>query len=104
MLFEALTQPQRDAARPWLFLLDDEAPPMVVEAAPPHFLVWSSLWPRRSDVRIRFELPADRSRQGTDLVWTLLADEPSPDESLVGHMRKRVNQLINRDLRLSLGQ
>ncbi len=104
MLFEALTEPERDPARTWLLLLDDEVPPMVVESAPPQFLVWSSLWPRRSDVRIRFELLPDGSRQGTDLMWTLLADEPSPDESLVGHMRKRLNELINRDLRLSLGQ
>ncbi len=77
---------------------------MVVESAPPQSLVWSSLWPRRSDVRIRFALPPDDSEQGTDLMWTLLADEPSPEESLVGHMRKRVNELINRDLRLSLRQ
>ncbi len=77
---------------------------MVVESAAPDFVVWSSIWPRRSDVRVRFDLPPDRSEQGTDLTWTLLAGEPSPDQSFVGHMRKRVNELINRDLRLSFGQ
>jgi len=29
-----------------------------------------------------------RGPGGTDLRWTLTVDEPAPDESLTGHMRK----------------
>ncbi|HYZ55417.1 MAG TPA: hypothetical protein VE733_18205 [Streptosporangiaceae bacterium] len=52
---------------------------------------------------MRFDLPADGG-QGTDLRWTLLVDEPMPDAALVGHMRKRLNQLINANLRYTFGQ
>lgn len=52
---------------------------------------------RRSDG----ELAADGA--GTALTWTLLVDEP-PDASRLGHYRKGLNELINRDLRLSYGQ
>ena len=41
---------------------------------------------------------------GTDLRWTLLVEEPRPNDSLVGHMRKRLNQLINANLRYTFGQ
>jgi hypothetical protein len=53
VVFEALCEPDRDPARPWLRLLDDE---------------------------------------------------PEPDASLLGHMRYRLNQLINADLRYTFGQ
>ena len=39
-----------------------------------------------------------------DLRWTLTVDEPIPSDELLGHIRKRINELINRDLRLSFGQ
>jgi hypothetical protein len=103
-LFEALTHPNRDPARQWLILLPDEQPPTVVEQSAPDLVVWSSLWPSRPDARIRFDLPHDRSRQGTDLRWTLLLDEPLPDQGKLGHLRKRLNQLINANLRYSCGQ
>jgi hypothetical protein len=32
VVFEALTQPDRDPARPWLLLLDDERLPDVIDA------------------------------------------------------------------------
>lgn len=41
---------------------------------------------------------------GSDLRWTLLVEEPLPDASRLGHLRKRINQLINADLRYSYGQ
>ncbi|RBY75685.1 hypothetical protein DQ239_16600 [Blastococcus sp. TF02-09] len=104
VLFEALTAPDRDPARPWLRLLDDERCPRVIEAVAPDLVVWSSLWNRRPEAQIRFELPGDRSGYGTDLRWVLLVDEPQPDASLLGHLRRRINELINADLRYSLGQ
>jgi hypothetical protein len=104
VLFQALTEPDRDPARPWLELLDDEQRPRLIEADHPHLVVWSSLWTKRPDAIIRFELPADRSGYGTDLRWTLLVDEPMPAPALLGHMRKRLNQLINANLRFTFGQ
>jgi hypothetical protein len=102
IVFEALTQPDRDPARPWLHLLDDEIRPRVVQASEPSLVVWSSVWIKRTDATIRFDLPA--GGQGTDLCWTLLVDEPVPDDAVLGHMRKRLNQLINANLRYTFGQ
>jgi hypothetical protein len=87
-----------------LLLLDDERPPTTLTADAPLLVVWSSLWNKRPDVRIRFDLPPDDMRQGTYLRWTLLVDEPMPDPSQLGHFRKRINELINANLRYSFGQ
>lgn len=46
----------------------------------------------------------ERPGGGTDLRWTLFVQEPAPGEELVGHLRKRMNQLINAELRYSFGQ
>ena len=64
--------------------------------------MWSSLWDRRSDARICFELAQDG--YGTDLHWVLLVDEPVPDASLLSHMRRRINELINANLRYTFGR
>jgi hypothetical protein len=104
VLFEALTNPDRDSARPWLELLDDEVRPQIVRADAPALVVWSSLWAKRPDAVLRFDLPPDSGGQGTDLRWTLTVAEPVPPDPLVGHLRKRVNQLINANLRFTFGQ
>lgn len=104
IIFEALTQPNRDPQRMWLLLLDDEVPPKVLRSRRPDTVVWSSLWKKRPDAVIRFDLPRDKGGYGTDLRWTLEVDEPLPDDGLVGHMRKRLNELINANLRRSFGQ
>jgi hypothetical protein len=101
-VFEDLTAPDRSVTRPWLQLLDDEVAPVVSESREPAYVVWSSLWPRRPDARIAFELP--QGGGGTDLRWTLTVEEPAPDESLTGHMRKRINTLIHANLRYTYGQ
>jgi len=100
---ESLMEPDRDPTRPWLRLLADEVRPQIVEARPPELVVWSSLWPSRPDALVRFDLAPD-GRGGTDLRWTLLVAEPMPDPSKLGHLRMRLNQLINADLRYSYGQ
>jgi hypothetical protein len=102
VVFKALTQPDRDPSRPWLLLLADEQRPDVVEAREPELLVWSSLWDHRPDARIRFELPLDSPGYDTDLRWRLLVDEPAPD-AVLRHMRRRINQLINANLRFTFG-
>ncbi len=104
-VFEALTQPHRgEPRRTWLVLLDDEVEPTVVEQHRPDLVVWSSLWTRRPDARLRFDLPPDAGGYGTDLRWTLTVDEPLPDAALLGHLRKRVNELVNARLRYHFGQ
>jgi hypothetical protein len=103
VVFEALTQPHRDPTRPWLILLDDEAEPTVVAASEPELVIWSTLWPHRPTIQIRFEMEPD-SGTGTKLRWRLLAEQPIDDESAIGHMRKRINELINANLRYSFGQ
>jgi hypothetical protein len=86
VVFAALADPDRDPNRPWLVLLPDEQRPLVVRADEPHSLVWSSLWPRRPDATLQFDLA--RSADGsTDLRWTLYVEDPAPDESLTGHVR-----------------
>jgi hypothetical protein len=74
-------------------LLDDERSPKLIDAEKPSFIVWSSLWGKRPDARIRFDLASD-GEAGTQLRWTLLLEEPMPDPSLLGHLRKRLNELI----------
>ncbi len=104
VLYEALTRPDRDPARRWLVLLDDERPPTIVERNEPGLVVWSSLWDRRPDARVCFELLPDRTGYGTDLCWTLLVDEPAPDPSLEGHLRRRIDELVNANLRYTFGR
>ncbi len=103
VVFDALTDPDRDPSRPWLELLDDEQRPRVIDADRPGTVVWSTLWPARPDAIVEFDLPGDGG-SGTALRWTLRVDEPTPDAALTGHLRKRMNQLINANLRYSFGQ
>ena len=102
VVFEALTEPERPGGRPWLRLLADEIRPRVLESDEPGLVVWASIWPKRPDAVIRFDLPG--SGGGTDLRWTLSVEEPVPDDALVGHLWKRLNQLINAELRYFFGQ
>jgi hypothetical protein len=103
VVFEALTDFHRDPTRPWLVLRDDEQEPEIVQARSPDTVVWSSLWPHHPTARIRFQIDSDGS-YGSELRWTLAAEPPAPDESTVGQMRKRINELINANLRYSFGR
>jgi hypothetical protein len=96
---EALLQPDRDPSRAWLALLDDEQRPRI--GSGDSHVTWSALWLKRPDAVIDFELQS--SGGGTGLRWRLYVDEPRPDAALIGHLRKRVNEIINADLRFSFG-
>ena len=102
VVWSSLTQPRDPTARQWLDLLDDEVDPHIVECVEPALVVWSSLWPDRPDERIRFDIQP--VGQGCRLRWTLLTAGVRPAESKLGHMRSRLNVLINERLRLSYGQ
>ena len=75
----------------------------MLRAQKPHLIVWSSIWSTRPDATVRFDLTFGATA-GTDLRWTLLLEEPLPEPSPIGHMRKRLNQLINANLRYTFGQ
>lgn len=83
-------------------MLDDEKLPAIEETEEFTVVTWSSLWLKRPDAMVRFDLGEDRG--GTQLRWTLYVEYPPPDEPLIGHMRKRMNQLINANLRYTFGQ
>lgn len=105
IVFDDLCRPNADPYRkPWLRLLGDEVPPTVLAAHRPDLVVWSSLWPSRPDDRVRFELRPDGT--GCRLRWTLLTpdDADEPDASKLGHLRRRMNLLVNGRLRAIYGQ
>lgn len=97
---EALVRPDRDPARPWLLLRPEEVRPLVLEEGPAHVL-WSSPWPGRPALRVRLDVTArPDGADGADLRWTLLGDAPLPPEE-VRPLRRRLDELLNRDLRQS---
>lgn len=103
VITEALTEPDRPGARPWLELLDDEVRPTVLGSHPPTTVVWSSIWSQRPDAVIEFDLQDD-GHGGTALQWTVSLDDPPADDALISQLRKRMNVLINASLRYSFGQ
>jgi hypothetical protein len=102
VVLEALTEPDRDRARPWLLLLDDERLPGIIEAREPDPVVRSSLRDHRLEARIRFQLPQDG--YGTNLRRVLLVAETGARCLAPGHVRRRINELINANLRYTFGQ
>ena len=103
VVWDSLVNPHRQGARPWLNLLSDEVEPKVLEAEEPRLLVWSSLWPSRPNDQVQFEL-SSVGADNTALKFTLLTPDEPPDQSKVGHLRKRPNHLLGADLRFSYGQ
>jgi hypothetical protein len=101
VVYESLTQPTRPGGRPWLELLHDEHVPEILESEAHTRVVWGSIWDRRPDARVRFDLEGGDG--GTRLRWTLLVDGPDPGPALTGHLCKRLNQLVNAELRYSFG-
>jgi len=99
-VFERLTQPHRDPGRAWLTLSEDEVEPVIIEASDPNLVIWSSIWTWHPDAQIRFEIAAD-GHGGTSLRF-ILTDKTDPGPASVGHMRKRLNQLVA-ELRFSFG-
>ncbi len=102
VVWSSLTRPRDLAARQWLDLLDDEVDPPILESVEPALVVWSTLWPDRPYERTRFDIQP--GGQGCQLRWTLLTAGPPPTVSRLGHMRSRLNLLINERLRGSYGQ
>lgn len=102
VVWQSLTEPRRPAGRSWLALLDDEIEPTIVEAIEPVRVVWSSIWPSRPHDVIEFDI--EPTGDGTALRWTVRTPAEPPDATRIGHIRYRMNVLINRELRYSYGQ
>jgi hypothetical protein len=102
VVWRSLVVPRDASARPWLDLLDDEIDPQIIDSVEPALVVWSSLWRDQPEVTIKFDIVP--SGAGCRLRWTLLTSGSAPTASKVGHMRLRLNVLINEKLRLSYGQ
>lgn len=102
VVFDDLVSPNRQPSRPWLHLVDDEIAPTVVESDRLTRVVWSSLWTKRPDARVVFDLSGGRS--GTDLRWTLLTEQPYPEDRQLRHLCQRIGNLINANLRYTYGQ
>ena len=109
IVFEALTQPDRPGARPWLALRDDEQPPRILATTVPgeggasemFSVKWSSLWPGRAGDEIRLTITPDAA--GSRLHFELRTPDPAT-EAEIGHLRYRLNHLFFADLRFSFGQ
>ena len=97
ILFEALTDPDQDPNRAWLLLHPDEQRPTTVAAQAPSSLTWSTLWPQLPNALIHFELSPDPT--GSRLTWTLLLREPLANAGEVRQLRRRIDQLVNGNLR-----
>ena len=104
MVFEALTNPSTSGGREWLKLEANEVTPEILEAREHDLVLWSSLWPPRPDARIQFEISDVPAYGDTMLCWRLFVETPIPDDSHLGYLRKRLQELINRDLRAAFGQ
>lgn len=101
-VFEALVEPHREPARHWLDLMEGETEPEIVRTVDPELVIWSSIWRDRPDAIIRFDI--ESIGNNTMLCWTLFVDDPIPSDSEVVLMRRRLNVLINANLRFTFGQ
>lgn len=102
VVWQSLAQPHQPGARPWLALRPDEVEPRILTAERPTRLVWSSLWPDRPNDEIHFDLA--EAGGGTSLRFTLLTPDAAPSQSRIGHLRRRLNEILFADLRYSYGQ
>ncbi len=98
IVWDALTDPFDPSIRRWLELLPNEVLPEVIDAVRPHHIVWTSLWPDRPRDQIRFSIASD-GRSGSRVKWTLETPDEPPDEAIVRDRRRRIDLLINGNLR-----
>jgi hypothetical protein len=101
VLWDDLVALKSEGTRAWVRLLYDEVVPTVLHGERPGLVVWSSLWSKRPDDVVVLEL-SPRSSE-TDLTFRLLSPGDPPDQALSGHIRKRMNELLHRDLRFTYG-
>jgi hypothetical protein len=103
IVWSSLTDPHAPGSRPWLRLRADEVEPTVIEAEPPGWVVWSSLWPARPGDRVDLRLSEAGSFDTRLSVVLLTPDEP-PDDEEARRLRRRLSEFLFADLRFSYGQ
>ena len=102
VLFEALRRPTSGHPRQWLTLQPGEQCPTATAATEPREVVWTTVWPDLTGAVIRFVIETDGP--GSQLTWTLeIPDHPVADVRRAT-LTRRIDELVNRDLRLALGQ
>jgi hypothetical protein len=102
VLFDTLCTPTSGQPREWLHLQPPEQTPVVLRASATDEVVWSSLWPDVREASIRFVIEQDGP--GSRLTWAIELPDDLVDDAKRKHLRRRVDELINRDLRLAFGQ
>jgi hypothetical protein len=65
-------------------------------------VVWSSIWEDEPELRVEFSIEPDRG--GSLVLWRLLGHEGQLTPEDVGRRRRRLNQLINGQLRSTFDQ
>ncbi|MDQ6614144.1 MAG: hypothetical protein M3083_05205 [Actinomycetota bacterium] len=98
---EALRYARRHDSGEWFDTRPGEIIPSVLQYQRPSLVVWSSIWPDQPQLQIRFDIEA--SGAGSLVTWTLLGREGLSDAH-VQHLRHRLNELINGQLRESFDQ
>lgn len=99
-----LIRPTTDGPRAWLKLLPDEVPP-VTHPGGDLTLVWASIWTRHPELTIHLTCTPDGA--GCRLRFVVHAPDATPgvdDDAWIGHIRRRLNQLLFGELRFSYGQ
>lgn len=96
--------PDPGPQRPWLLLLDDQVAPRNAGEGRAGFSRVVIDMIKRPNAVIRLGLPRDDGGYGTDLRWSLQLVEPFPEDALLGPVCKRLNELINANLRYTVGQ
>lgn len=103
VVFASLAHPGGAADREWLTLRPDEQTPEVLCGVADRFLLWSTLWPELPEVQVQLDLTPDpRDRLCTQVRWTLLLAAPLPRDT-IDRLSRRLDQLINHELRHTYG-
>jgi len=102
IVFDALAEPHRPNTRAWLELRGSELEPTVVETNPPTRLVWTAPWPDRPEDRIEILIRAAPGGE-SHVEWVLWSVDGTPPDSRKRSFQ-RLQEMIQRDLRLSFGQ
>jgi hypothetical protein len=101
VVWEDLSDPFHKPLGGWFDLQSNEIAPVVVEGEKPGSLTWSSIWPDKPELRIRFEIGPHG--EGSMVTLVLLGPEDGRDPDDEERRRYRLSQLINGRLRAKYG-
>jgi hypothetical protein len=102
IIWELLSDPFQSEDRPWFDRRDGEQPPMILSATKPQAITRSSIWSDHAELIIEFQI--EPCGPGAAVTWTLLGPEGCLDDLEIRQRRRRLNQLINGQLRDTFDQ